>query len=110
RQARALRDRLLDANTTEVPTIVKDMAPYRRWIDPLLRDACQEAEANQDTRKQLHASLALLPVDSGQKEYLHHRLLDAAPHEVPVLRDALAPHKENLLDQLWAAVAQPAKG
>ena len=38
-QAHALRDRLLDANTNEVPAIVQDMAPYRRWLDPLLHDA-----------------------------------------------------------------------
>ena len=51
---------------SDVPGIVEDMKPYRHWIDPLLRDAYQEAEANQDARKQLHASLALLPVDTGQ--------------------------------------------
>jgi hypothetical protein len=109
-QAHALKDRLLDANTTDVPTIVKDMESYRRWIDPLLRNAWTEAEANQDLRKQLHASLALLPVDSTQREFLYHRLLDALPSEVPVLRDALAPHKENLLERLWTAVEQPVKG
>src|SRR5262249_32141715 len=32
-KARALRERLLDANTSEVPTIVADMAGYRRWLD-----------------------------------------------------------------------------
>ena len=102
-----LRDQLLDANTTDVPAIVQDMAPYRRWVDPLLREAYQEAEANHDRRKQLHASLALLPVDPGQVDYLYGRLLDAEPHEVPVIRDALAPHKEALLDKLWAVWNDP---
>src|SRR5262249_45748584 len=36
--------------------------------------------------------------------------LDAEPHEVPVLRDALAPHKKPLLGKLWAVVAAPARG
>ena len=57
-------DRLLDANTSEVPAIVADMAPYRRWLDPLLHDAYAQAEKDKDRRKQLHASLALLPVDA----------------------------------------------
>ena len=35
-QAHALRRRLLDADTTQVLTIVQDMAPYRRWLNPLL--------------------------------------------------------------------------
>jgi serine/threonine protein kinase/formylglycine-generating enzyme required for sulfatase activity len=109
-QAHALRDRLLNANTADVPTIVNDMAPYRRWLDPLLRDASQEAEANNEPRQRLHTSLALLPGDSSQGEYLYHRLLDAAPGEVPVIRDALAPHKEPLVDKLWTIVEAPDKG
>ncbi len=109
-QAHALRDRLLDANAADVPTVVKEMHSYRRWIDPLLRDALYEAEANEDTRRQLHASLALLPVDPGRVDYLYGRLLDAQPHEVPVIRDALAPHKEALLDKLWAVVENSGKG
>jgi eukaryotic-like serine/threonine-protein kinase len=92
-QAHALRGRLLDAKTDEVPTIVQEMAPYRRWLDPLLRDAYQEAEAKQDRGKQLHTSLALLPVDASQVPYLKGRLLDAEAGAVSVLRDALLPHK-----------------
>src|SRR5216683_3165334 len=105
-QAHAFRDLLLNANTTDAPTIVNGMAPYRRWIDSLLRDAYNDARAKKDPRKQLHASLALLPVDSGQVDYLYHRLLDAEPHEVPIIREGLLPHKEGLLDKLWATVEQ----
>jgi formylglycine-generating enzyme required for sulfatase activity len=109
-EAHFLRDRLLDANTIEVPTIVKDMAGYRRWINPLLREAYQDAEANQNRGKQLHASLALLPVDANQRDYLFGRFLDAEPQEVLVLRDALSPYKQDLLDKLWTAAEHPAKG
>ncbi|HEV3256449.1 MAG TPA: formylglycine-generating enzyme family protein [Gemmataceae bacterium] len=109
-QAHALRDRLLDANTTEVPIIVKDMASYRRWLDPLLVDAYARAEADKDARKQLHASLALLSVDPSQVDYLLGRLLDAAPQEVPVIQDALVPHKHGLVERLWTVVEQPDKG
>jgi formylglycine-generating enzyme required for sulfatase activity len=109
-KADALRERLLDANTADVPAIVRDMGPYRRWLDPLLRTAYQEAEAGKETRKQLHASLALLPVDATQVDYLFGRLLDAQPNEVPVIRDALVPYKDGLLAKLWAAVQAPEKG
>jgi hypothetical protein len=109
-KANALLDRLVDANTNEVPTIVEDMGSYRRWINPLLHDAYGKAEADKDARKQLHAGLALLPVDGTQVTYLYDRLLDAEPHEVPVIRDALAPHKDALLDKLWAVVEKPEKG
>jgi eukaryotic-like serine/threonine-protein kinase len=106
-RAQALRARLLDANTNEVPAIVQDMVPYRRWIDPLLRDAAAQAAAGKDARKQLNVSLALLPMDPTQVDYLFGRLLDAEPHEVPVIRDALAGHKDQVLDKLWAVVASP---
>lgn len=109
-KAHALRDRLLDANTNEVPTIVEDMGSYRWWINPLLHEAYDKAETAKDARKQLHASLALLPVDATQVKYLHNRLLDAEPHEVPVICDALAPHKDSLVDKLWAVAEAPAKG
>jgi serine/threonine protein kinase/formylglycine-generating enzyme required for sulfatase activity len=109
-QAHALRDRLLDANTNEVPTIVQDMTPYRPWLDLLLRDAHAQAEKDKDHRKQLHTSLALLPVDASQVKYLNGRLLDAGPGEVAVIREALAPHKEELADQLWPIVEAPEKG
>ena len=45
----------------------------------LLHDAQAQAEKDNDRRKQLHASLALLPVDATQVEYLYGRLLDAEP-------------------------------
>jgi eukaryotic-like serine/threonine-protein kinase len=108
-KAHVLRDRLLDANTQEVSSIVEDMAPYRRWTDPLLQVAYQEAEVNHESRKQLHTSLALVPVDSTQVAYLYRRLIDAEAHEVLILRGALTAHKQELLDQLWSAVEQPAK-
>ena len=54
------------ASTEDVPAVVKDMGPYRRWLDGPLHQAYAEAEATGDARKQLHASLALLPVDAGQ--------------------------------------------
>ena len=109
-KAHALRDRLLDANTNEVPIIVQDMDSSRRWINRLLHEAYVMAEADKDAGKQLHASLALLPVDGSQVAYLYDRLLDAEPNEVPVIRDALAAHKHDLLEKLWAVVEKPQEG
>jgi hypothetical protein len=106
--ATGLVERVLDAETPQVPDIVEAMAGYRNWTDPLLRDQYQKAKAN--SQRQLHASFALLPGDATQVEFLYQRLLDAQPHRVPVIRDALAPHKEELADKLRAVVEQPEKG
>ena len=58
----------------------------------------------------MRASLALLRVDATQVDYLYGRLLDAAPNEVVVIRDALAPHQDALLEKLWTVVLAPEKG
>jgi formylglycine-generating enzyme required for sulfatase activity len=91
---------------------VEELSHYRRWIDPLLRDAYQEAEASKEpgSRAQLHVSMALLPVDAGQTEYLYERLLDATPQEISILCEVLAPHQDELLEKLWAVVEHPAQG
>jgi serine/threonine protein kinase/formylglycine-generating enzyme required for sulfatase activity/Tfp pilus assembly protein PilF len=109
-QARVLKDRLLDANITEVPAIVTEMASYRSWINPLLQKAYSDAQSNKESRKQMHAALALLPGDLSQCDYLFGRLLDAGPQEVAVLREALAPYKEKLSEELWSVAEKPEKG
>ena len=105
--AHTLRDRLLEAGTPDVPGIVKDMAPYRRWLDPLLHEGYVQAEKENDPRKQLHASLGLLPVDAGQVEYLYGRLLQGQPQEVVVIREALRDHKQDLTERLWTLLENP---
>jgi serine/threonine protein kinase/formylglycine-generating enzyme required for sulfatase activity len=103
-KAQTLTRQLLISTTDEVLGIVDDMAPYRRWIDPLLRDIYTEAEINNDPRTRLHASLALLPVDPGQVEYLYYRLFNGEAQEVAVIRQALLPHKDELTRRLWAVL------
>jgi serine/threonine protein kinase/formylglycine-generating enzyme required for sulfatase activity len=103
-QAEALYRRLLDANTQEVPGIVQEMAPYRRWIDPLLKSTLAAKSQERDPREELHAQLALLPVDASLALPLFKRLLNAEPKDVLVIRDALVPHKSQFTDQLWTIV------
>ncbi len=106
-EGRRLRDRLFEATTADVPGIVMDMAGYRRWVDPLMQDAYAQAEQEKGPRKQLHASLALLPVDAGQVDYLYKRLLKGEPQEVVVIREALLDHKTDLTEPLWTLLENP---
>jgi serine/threonine protein kinase/formylglycine-generating enzyme required for sulfatase activity len=106
-EGRRLRDRLLESTTADVPGIVQGMAPYRRWVDPLLQDAFAQAQTEGDARKQLHASLALLPADAGQVAYLYERLLEAQPQEVLVIRQALSGHADDLTGRLWQLLRDP---
>jgi formylglycine-generating enzyme required for sulfatase activity len=105
--AYVLRDRLLNVETSDVPTIMKDMPAFRRWLDPLLRDAYREAEANHDPYKQLHASLALLPVDAGQTDYLCDRLLATRdPGTVKAIRAALHEHAPGSAARFWPVLEE----
>jgi eukaryotic-like serine/threonine-protein kinase len=106
--AAGLVQRVLDAESAQVPGAVSEMAEYRKWTDPLLREEYDKAADK--SRHKLHASLALLPVDRGRVPYLHGRLLDAEPHEVPVIRDALVPYQDAVRDKLWAVLFTPEKG
>jgi formylglycine-generating enzyme required for sulfatase activity len=108
-QAHHLRDRLVDANTAEVHAIVQDMAPYRRWINPLLREEYARAYTTNDRRMGLHTSLALAPVDPGQKAYLSNRLLLAQAQEVIPIRKGLEPYRTQLTEQLWNILADRGK-
>ena len=108
-KAHALLDSLLHAETQQVPNIVAGMPSYRSWLKPLLQKAFKDAEANNEPRKQLHASLALLPVDSGQVDYLYRRLLKGEPQQVMVIREALVGHKQDLTEHLWKLL-ENAKG
>jgi formylglycine-generating enzyme required for sulfatase activity len=105
--AAGLVQRLLDANIEQVPAIIGELAPYRRWTDPLLAAASADAERTGSRSRQLDASLALLPVDPGQVEYLYRRLLDADPQEAAILIQQLAGHRGELVPRLWAVVDQP---
>ncbi len=98
-RASALVETLEQAGTSDVPAIVKQLSSYRRWADPRLVHALETTAL--DSREHLHASLALLPVDATQVDYLFKRLLGATPSEFPVLRDVLATHRIALTPKLW---------
>ena len=100
-QSLQLRNRLQVSTIADVPGIVTHMSPFRRWVDPLLHEDYAQSKNENDPRKQLHSSLALLPVDPAQVEYLYERLLQAEPEELDVIRKALFPHKAELIERLW---------
>ncbi len=98
-RASALVEKLVAAATTDVLPIIEQLSGYRRWADPQLARMVRSAENR--SREHLHASLALLPVDATQVDYLFDRLLDATPSELLVLRDALQGHRSTLTPKLW---------
>ena len=107
-RASALVESLQKVDTPDVPAIVKQLSGYGRWAYPQLVLALQSTD--DQGRAHLHASLALLPVDPSQVDYLFNRLLSATPGELPVLRDALKTHQSTLAPKLWTVLESAKPG
>ncbi|MGA2258683.1 MAG: SUMF1/EgtB/PvdO family nonheme iron enzyme, partial [Thermoguttaceae bacterium] len=98
-EAKSLVDQLVAADIAGVPGIMQKMAAYRRWTDPLLKQEDGKAEA--DSKQRLQIALALLPVDESKVNYVRDQLLVVIPIQFPVVRDALIPQKDAIIEPLW---------
>src|SRR5262249_28743130 len=107
-RASTLVESLQRVGTPEVPALVKQLSGYRRWADPQLVRLAEIADAQ--GREHLHASLALLPVDVTQVDYLFDHLSKATPTELPVLCDALKTHRSSLTPKLWTVLESAKPG
>jgi len=97
--AAGLVQQLLKAEIAQVPGIVRDMGGYHRWTDPALKRIVSESPDG--SKDKLHTSIALLPVDAKQVDYLLNRAFSADPVEMTVLRDSLQPYQSKVVDRLW---------
>jgi hypothetical protein len=109
-RAQMLRDKLLASPLADVPGILAELQPYRRWVDRLLRQAHAEATTAGNSEKLLRAALALLPVDDTKLPYLRDRLLGAEAQDIPVLRQCLASHKDYLVAECSRVLERPSSG
>jgi formylglycine-generating enzyme required for sulfatase activity len=98
-EASQLVEAIWMAETKNVPQLLEKLAGLRVWANPLLLRVIEKS--GEGSKERLHASLALLPVDGGQVEYLFRGLLNAGPAEIEVIRDALRPFRAGLIERLW---------
>ena len=104
REASQLVEAIWMAETRDVPSLVNRLSPVRFWANPLLRRSTESSGV--ESKEHLHASLALLPVDQEQVDFLYSRLLVAGPAELQVIRDALLPFRDRLIERLWRDLEQ----
>ena len=97
-------NRIIMSEIQDVPTLVEQLGVHRLWADRKLRRILDSTRA--DSKEHLHASLALLPVDERQVEYLYQRLITSKNSELPVLRAALNPYRDRLIARLWDVLEQ----
>ncbi|MFI5460669.1 MAG: SUMF1/EgtB/PvdO family nonheme iron enzyme [Isosphaerales bacterium] len=101
-RAAGLVESLKTADTTRVPALIDQLRSYRRWAGrPLLELlSSTENDSDQHSRASL-ASLALLPDDGRQADYLYERLLVASPVDLPVIWGILRKHHQGADSRLW---------
>jgi tRNA A-37 threonylcarbamoyl transferase component Bud32 len=98
-RAESLVDSLITADVTQLPTVISDLGDVRRWSTPLLHERLGRAE--EGSAEKIHLSLALLPVDESQVDYLRSQLPDSTLDQFTVLREALAPYGQSIASSLW---------
>ena len=90
-------------STADVPAIVEQLAGYRRWADPragrLARRNPSHPAASISTPA-WPCCRSIPPRSTSSTS----RLLAADPAELPVLRDALEPHRADLAPKLWSVL------
>ncbi len=106
--AAGIVDSLKTSRTADVPSIIDELAAYRRWADPLLRRLLRESAPS--SRAHLHASMALLADDPSQVDFLTDRLLTAATPDLPVLCKLLQPRGSTIVPRLWDALGAAKPG
>ncbi len=104
-----LLDRIIDAKTEDVPGIVRQTGPYRRWLVPRLHAAVTAAEKARDRRRLLQANMALLPFEPARAIVLGGALLEVEPRDFLTLRAYLGPYGGRLAPGFWAVALDPAE-
>jgi serine/threonine protein kinase len=95
-EAEVLLSKLANVGIEDVPNVVREMAAYREWVNPLLRTVM--ADESPSERKQVRAAIASLPATNEYVGWLTDRLVSEQlpPQEFLVIRDSLRPYSHEL--------------
>jgi len=98
-QAAEIVTGLLQADTSQVKTVIGNLASYRQYAEDDLKQAVTESPMESNAR--LHAALALLARDKSVLPFLKQRLLTVQPMQFQNVRDLMDGDKAELLDDYW---------
>jgi serine/threonine protein kinase/formylglycine-generating enzyme required for sulfatase activity len=95
----------------ELPRLLEQSRPERRWILPILAQRVNNPRA--DSKDLLHVALALVWFDPSRLDDrlwpLYNAMLNADPIQLPVIRDALKERSSVLIPHLWKILEDPAQ-
>lgn len=99
-QTNNLVNRLLEAETVDVPGIIEELEERpasRRRLDRLVQDVTVKT----DQKKLLHLSLARYRYAPKESEYLFSRLFNADARATEIIADTLENRKDEFLESTW---------
>jgi serine/threonine protein kinase/formylglycine-generating enzyme required for sulfatase activity len=97
----ALRDRLLDAKTSETPEIIAELTKQRGWMSHVLKATSTDGDDAETTRRRLHVAMALSTIEPNQALEMLPHLDDVEASDLPAVLTYLAPHREMVSPKLW---------
>ena len=110
----SLVESLKSARMDDTPDIIRQMAPYRYWVNSLLRDwefklgSGAPDEQYRKVRDQTLISMALLPDHPEELKACVSYLYFSNPEDLGVWVECLRPHRDQLIPEFWATVEDPA--
>ncbi|MFM8213543.1 MAG: protein kinase domain-containing protein, partial [Pirellula sp.] len=102
RDAANLVSKIETADFGKLADELKKLPAMRAIVDPKLKAALEHTK--DDSEEHLKLSLALVPSDPTQIDYLVRRLQSAQASQVQLIVDQLRPYKYKILDSLWSAI------
>jgi len=97
--ANSLVNRLVDADIGQVANVNRDIRFHGDLTETILRNRIESAKDG--SKEKLRLAIALQQFDSGQVDYLLEQLLVLQPNQVVVVRQAMLPHKKEVIPCLW---------
>jgi hypothetical protein len=98
-EATRLVEGLLQADTSQVKTIIGNLADYREYANDDLGKAFTASP--DDSNAKLHAALAIVPDDNSVLPFLKERLLTVSPMQFEHVRSLLHEHNADLVADYW---------
>ena len=99
-RSQAIVEKLAAADVTKVASVIDELGGFRRWADTLLQQTFDQAP--EDSPQRIYTSLALLPTDPSQAEFLTRQLLVAEPRTLSVIGEALyEAHRGDCSTAMW---------
>ena len=90
---------LLIADASHLDSLYSEIAPYRKYANPMLARSFQDAAAG--SQEKLHAAIGLLGHDEQMPDYLKTQLLQLPPSAMQMLAPKLTPYGQQVKESLW---------